>query len=231
MAPLVVLRSGSQSVEYRDVRGVWRRRRRYAHCGCGCGCGCEHDDAEEEEEEEAEAEGLLACDRCGRRKRCVRGDESLDDHELDDSEDEDQDRDAAGEHDGEEADRPPSWRSLYGFSSELHDLPALRAFRCVDCGTVVASRADVIAKSFFGRTGKAYLMNAMFNVRMGTPRNRYLMTGMHTICDVMCTTCEAVLGWQYIRAMELSQKYKEGKFIMERAIVHDDAEEETWQRR
>ncbi|GLE00088.1 hypothetical protein PINS_up008815 [Pythium insidiosum] len=105
-----------------------------------------------------------------------------------------------------------------------------RRFRCADCGTVVASRADVIAKSFFGRTGKAYLMNAMFNVRMGTPRNRYLMTGMHTICDVMCSTCDVVLGWQYIRAMELSQKYKEGKFIMERAIVHDDKEEETWQR-
>ncbi|POM75525.1 Putative yippee-like protein, partial [Phytophthora palmivora] len=61
-------------------------------------------------------------------------------------------------------------------------------------------------------------------------RNRYLMTGMHTIADVLCSQCDFVLGWKYIKAMESSQKYKEGKFIMEYAVVQDDSEEQAWNR-
>jgi hypothetical protein len=30
--------------------------------------------------------------------------------------------------------------------------------------------------------------------------------------------------------MESSQKYKEGKFIMEHAVVQDDSEEQAWNR-
>lgn len=39
-----------------------------------------------------------------------------------------------------------------------------------------------------------------------------------------------MLGCQ-LKAMEMSQKYKEGKFIMESAIVEDDWEERAWGRR
>ncbi|OWZ22787.1 hypothetical protein PHMEG_0002460 [Phytophthora megakarya] len=118
----------------------------------------------------------------------------------------------------------------FGFSRELCDVEGMHAFRCADCGNVVADRDDVVSKTFFGRTGKAFLMNNMYNVRVGPVRNRYLMTGMHTIADVLCSQCDFVLGWKYIKAMENSQKYKEGKFIMEYAVVHDDSEEQAWNR-
>lgn len=48
-----------------------------------------------------------------------------------------------------------------------------------------------------------------------------MTTGMHVVCDVFCLGCMACLGWQYVCAFEKSQKYKEGKVILERACVVD----------
>ncbi|KAJ7533506.1 hypothetical protein O6H91_13G052400 [Diphasiastrum complanatum] len=45
------------------------------------------------------------------------------------------------------------------------------------------------------------------------------MTGLHTVADISCTHCREVLGWKYERAYEASQKYKEGKYILEKAKV------------
>ncbi|UIZ22580.1 hypothetical protein KXD40_004849 [Peronospora effusa] len=69
-----------------------------------------------------------------------------------------------------------------------------------------------------------------YNVRVGPARNRFLMTGIHSIADVLCSQCDLVLGWKYLKAMESSQKYKEGKFILEHAVIQDDSEEQTWNR-
>ena len=45
------------------------------------------------------------------------------------------------------------------------------------------------------------------------------MTGLHTVADVFCCDCCQVLGWKYERAYEESQKYKEGKFILEKSKI------------
>lgn len=45
-----------------------------------------------------------------------------------------------------------------------------------------------------------------------------LITGLHTVCDCYCITCNSVLGWKYEVAYEESQKYKEGKFILEKVM-------------
>lgn len=44
---------------------------------------------------------------------------------------------------------------------ELHALAGQRAFSCAECGNLVGDRDDVVAKTFFGRTGKAFLLNSM----------------------------------------------------------------------
>ena len=54
---------------------------------------------------------------------------------------------------------------------------------------------------------------------LGPREDRVLITGLHTVCDIHCTTCGNVLGWKYEMAFEESQKYKEGKFIIEKAKV------------
>lgn len=74
------------------------------------------------------------------------------------------------------------------------------------------------------------------------------MTGLHTVADIYCTCCNTVLGWKYVsspifqheqfeslhaclaraecvsdwlqeQAFEETQKYKEGKFIIEKSNV------------
>lgn len=54
------------------------------------------------------------------------------------------------------------------------------------------------------------------NVTAGEPRERMLMTGMHTVCDIHCCGCKNVVGWKYQRASAASQRYKVGKFIVEK---------------
>ena len=37
------------------------------------------------------------------------------------------------------------------------------------------------------------------------------------MADIYCDCCKTTLGWKYEHAFESSQKYKEGKFIIELA--------------
>ena len=46
------------------------------------------------------------------------------------------------------------------------------------------------------------------------------MTGLHSVCDIFCMRCETMVGWTYTRAYEQSQKYKEGKFVIEKINLH-----------
>lgn len=57
------------------------------------------------------------------------------------------------------------------------------------------------------------------NITVGCKEDRNLMTGLHTVADVYCGDCTEVLGWKYERAYEATQKYKEGKFILEKSKI------------
>ena len=54
------------------------------------------------------------------------------------------------------------------------------------------------------------------NINVGPKEDRQLITGLHTIANVYCSDCKEELGWKYIKAYEETQKYKEGKFILEK---------------
>ena len=80
---------------------------------------------------------------------------------------------------------------------------------------------------------------------LGPKEERLLLTGLHTVTDIYCTNCNTVLGWKYVscsqrqrssdscqhpspfpdcqplqeQAFEEREKYKEGKFIVEKAKV------------
>ena len=64
-----------------------------------------------------------------------------------------------------------------------------------------------------------YISLCRVNITLGPREDRLLITGLHTVCDIHCTTCNSVLGWKYEVAYEESQKYKEGKYIIEKAKV------------
>ncbi|ETI56882.1 hypothetical protein F441_00745 [Phytophthora nicotianae CJ01A1] len=72
-------------------------------------------------------------------------------------------------------------------------------------------------QNFQGTSGKAYLFDTAVNVCTGPPEERMLMTGLHVVLDLYCNTCWSPVGWKYKEAHNASEKYKEGKFILELA--------------
>jgi hypothetical protein len=76
------------------------------------------------------------------------------------------------------------------------------------------------------------------NVIEGEPSDRPMTTGNHTVRDIYCCKCGITLGWKYVGchksishsthgtamqdyAYEPTQKYKEGKYILERNLLVD----------
>lgn len=84
-------------------------------------------------------------------------------------------------------------------------------YLCASCGTTLALQDELISKAFSGRDGKAYLFFSILNIRPGPKEDRQLLTGLHTVADLSCATCERSVGWSYLRAFESSQRYKEGE--------------------
>lgn len=46
-----------------------------------------------------------------------------------------------------------------------------------------------------------------------------MTTGRHVVRDISCQGCNEVVGWKYDKAYEASEKYKEGKFILEAELL------------
>lgn len=57
--------------------------------------------------------------------------------------------------------------------------------------------------------------NELVNIRVGRAEDRNLVTGPHTVADITCAGCGAVVGWKYLDARDPGQRYKVGKFILE----------------
>uniref|UniRef100_A0A5K3F4U4 Yippee domain-containing protein n=1 Tax=Mesocestoides corti TaxID=53468 RepID=A0A5K3F4U4_MESCO len=68
-----------------------------------------------------------------------------------------------------------------------------------------------------GSQGRAYLFDKAVNVKSAGAEDRLLLTGQHRVADLHCAGCNSLLGWKYERAFEASQRYKEGKYIIELA--------------
>ncbi|KAI9157777.1 hypothetical protein LWI28_027792 [Acer negundo] len=85
--------------------------------------------------------------------------------------------------------------------------------------TSPSSLKGKFSKAFQGRNGRAFLFSHAMNVVVGPKEDRHLLTGLHTVADISCVDCREVLGWKYERAYEASQKYKEGKFILEKSKI------------
>ncbi|KAG1337717.1 protein yippee-like [Cocos nucifera] len=94
-----------------------------------------------------------------------------------------------------------------------------KIYSCKHCQTHLALYTDIMSKSFHCRHGKAYLFHKVVNVMVGLKEERAMMTGLHTVSDIFCVGCGSIVGWKYEAAHDKSQKYKEGKFILERFKV------------
>jgi len=111
-------------------------------------------------------------------------------------------------------------RSAKTFRAYLPDCH--RTYSCIHCRAHLANHDELISKSFQGSQGRAYLFNSVVNIRCGQAEERVLLTGLHAVADIYCDCCKATLGWKYEQAYESSQKYKEGKYIIELAHMIKD---------
>lgn len=93
-----------------------------------------------------------------------------------------------------------------------------RTYSCIHCRAHLANHDELISKLFQGNQGRAYLFNRVVNIGCKQAVQRELLTGLHAVADIYCDNCETTLGWKYEQAFVPSQKYKEGKYIIE--LVH-----------
>ncbi|EFJ38776.1 hypothetical protein SELMODRAFT_74962 [Selaginella moellendorffii] len=103
-----------------------------------------------------------------------------------------------------------------------------KIYSCRICHSHLATPGDLMAKAssissnsfrlsnFHCRHGTAYLFKTVVNVGIGKLEERQMTTGLHTVADIYCICCRKILGWKYVTAQVNDQKYKEGKFILER---------------
>ncbi|KAI9144839.1 yippee-like protein [Paraphysoderma sedebokerense] len=92
-------------------------------------------------------------------------------------------------------------------------------FACSNCRTHFTTNDLIISKQFQGQHGRAFLFNKVVNVAEGEPQTRSMTTGLHTVRDIFCQHCNIVVGWKYEKAYEETQRYKEGKYILEKALL------------
>jgi len=63
------------------------------------------------------------------------------------------------------------------------------------------------------------LFENVVNIQQGEASERSMTTGRHVVRDISCMQCKATVGWKYDKAFEASEKYKEGKFILESELL------------
>ncbi|XAR56520.1 hypothetical protein NMG60_11037044 [Bertholletia excelsa] len=103
-----------------------------------------------------------------------------------------------------------------------------RAYICKFCKTQLALADDLVSRGFTCRRGKAYLFNKAANITIGPQEERAMLSGVHTVADIFCCSCGQIVGWKYEVAHEKSQKYKEGKFVLERGRIIDVLDSEFY---
>ncbi|ORX58879.1 yippee-like protein, partial [Hesseltinella vesiculosa] len=94
-----------------------------------------------------------------------------------------------------------------------------KIYGCFQCKTHLATDDAFLSARFQGQHGQAILFSSVVNVVAGEAKERTMTTGVHVVQDISCCRCKTVLGWTYVKAFDHENKYKEGKFILEKALL------------
>ncbi|KAI1309959.1 hypothetical protein EDD11_003939 [Mortierella claussenii] len=105
------------------------------------------------------------------------------------------------------------------YKNYLHVESGSKILVCNSCKTHFATYDHIMDRRFHGQYGKAYLFTEVINVYAGEAEDRKMSTGLHTVQDIHCAECSTVVGWKYLVAYEHDQRYKEGRFILERTLL------------
>ncbi|KZT23947.1 yippee-domain-containing protein [Neolentinus lepideus HHB14362 ss-1] len=110
-----------------------------------------------------------------------------------------------------------------------------RPIICKTCHAHITDMDFLLSRSFTGFCGKAALFASISStgIILAPPTARLMYTGAHTIQELACRRCRGYLGWKILRAHEWSEKWKDGRFLLELAALtgHELWDEETAQKR
>ncbi|KAI9267174.1 yippee zinc-binding/DNA-binding /Mis18, centromere assembly-domain-containing protein [Helicostylum pulchrum] len=108
-----------------------------------------------------------------------------------------------------------------GFSYRTYLESSSSIYGCAKCNTHLTTAELVISKQFQGRHGQAFLLETVVNIDLGKAEDREMTTGLHRVKEISCIKCSMMLGWTYVKAYSDENKYKEGKFILEKKLLVD----------
>ncbi|XP_038686254.1 protein yippee-like At4g27740 [Tripterygium wilfordii] len=92
-------------------------------------------------------------------------------------------------------------------------------FSCKTCSNPLAFPTDLLSKNFLAKSGQAYMFSHVMNVVLGPKEDRQLLTGRFTISTAYCGICKQELGWMYVQAYDIKNRFKEGRFVVEKSKI------------
>ncbi|CAK9310711.1 unnamed protein product [Citrullus colocynthis] len=67
-------------------------------------------------------------------------------------------------------------------------------YSCRNCRNPLASGAHLLSKSFWAKSGKAFLFSEAKNIVEGAKEQKQLITGIFKTVEIQCNVCGQVLG-------------------------------------
>ena len=101
----------------------------------------------------------------------------------------------------------------------LEHLGGKKYYVCIACDNYLTKEDCLMSTRFTSTSGPAKLFSQVVNVIHGERYARNLMTGRHFVRDVFCKRCGMRVGWFYEFAERERQEYKEGKTVLEDAML------------
>ncbi|KAI0699149.1 hypothetical protein C8T65DRAFT_659973 [Cerioporus squamosus] len=99
-----------------------------------------------------------------------------------------------------------------------------RILACSECHTRIAHTSSLVSTAFRGHSGKAAMFTETRNIALDPPSILLMDSGTYTIQEFICKTCEAYLGWRFVRAHDVPERWKEGHFILELDFVQEQGD-------
>jgi len=106
-------------------------------------------------------------------------------------------------------------------SSVVLSIPEGGSLACKQCKALICSSGSLVSSSYRGFAGKAALAVDVTNVRYDRPSIQLMTSGAYTIQEIVCLGCSSYLGWKMIHAHERTERWKEGKHILELEFIEE----------
>ncbi|VEU23887.1 DEKNAAC105076 [Brettanomyces naardenensis] len=102
------------------------------------------------------------------------------------------------------------------------DDQSLHILRCKRCHNHICLNKLVISTNFYGNYGPALFVSKVLNVKLSDNRDsKKMRTGKYEVRGIYCRQCNVNLGWKYLYSEEDGEKYKEGKYVVEKTLLEE----------